>query len=81
MYLSMERPVNFMTKPQLGNLHDGQAIKKAVFEKCELPCMCFFQTVALQCQPHCTVCIFLRLGLFKPHYRLLEVFLRLPLPR
>ena len=26
-----QRPVNFMTKPQLSNLHHGQAVRKAVF--------------------------------------------------
>ena len=32
-----QRPVNFMTKPQLVNPHHGQAIGNAVFEKCEPP--------------------------------------------
>ena len=28
----IQRPVNFMTTSQLGNLNDGQAVRKAVFE-------------------------------------------------
>ena len=32
-----QRSVSFMTKPHLGNLHHGQAIGNAVFEKREPP--------------------------------------------